>query len=120
MPPRTNRSDDEENKRQRVSAFVFVQARGNKQPDLAENKRGGQEDCGHHRQFQFEVEALRSDSMTISSTPAVLRIGTETTLKRVSEQTVQHNAECDSHGDQAVDDALSQFLEMIEERHLPA
>jgi hypothetical protein len=94
---------------------VLIQTGGNEKPDLGQNKRRSQKDRGQDGDLYFKVESARQGCDDHLGTGLPKRCGND-----VEQLVGKVPAHAEGHGDgnQAVNDAFPQFLEVIEERHL--
>src|SRR5271157_327335 len=113
-------SDGRCHERHDVALFVAVKTGRNEAPDLVEHEGRGDKQAGHHSDFQIEIERLDGIDVNQLCREAI-------PLERVHDRTLHDGVntpgisptgeEADDNSDDGIDEALAQFLEMVEEAH---
>src|SRR5208282_971703 len=103
-----------------VALLVAVETGRNEAPYLVEHEGRGDEQAGHHSDFQIQIERLGGIDVNQFGREAIA-------LQRFHDGTLNNGVdilgisptceEADNDGDDAIHDSLAQFLEMIEEAH---
>src|SRR5580658_8930640 len=109
-----------EHEGQDVALFVAVKAGRNKAPDLVEDEGRGDEQSRHQPDFQIQIERLGGIDVHElgGKTIARERLHDGTLHDSVDALGVSPAGEkADDDGDGGINDALAQFLEMVEEAH---
>src|SRR5207244_583298 len=106
----------EENEGQRVFPLVPVKSRRNEEPYLTQHERRCQKNPGHQSQFEFEIEAFGGRREDERRNPRFSDRHRDSSEQGIGKRPA--HAEADTNGNQGMDEALAQFLEVVEERHL--
>src|SRR5208282_4860531 len=113
-------ADGRDHEGQDVAFFVAIETGRNKAPELVEHEGRGHEQAGHNADFQIEIEGLGGINVDQLGRKIVARQGVhDGTLHDSVDMPGVSPAgeEADDDGNDGIDDALAQFLEMIEETH---